>query len=431
MKRPLVSFIVPVYNAEQYIGYCLDSLVSQTVTDIEIICINDCSPDCSKAIIGKYAQKDSRISCTDFTTNKGPAAARNAGIEKATGTYLRMVDSDDFIPVDSTEKLLNAAEKYKSDIVQGGYRNCTITGKKTKKGGNYPDKIYSNVSILNERVLWHIGIHWTFLFETKLIKENNILFDESMRNYEDVAFLVGLAPYMLNVTLIPETVYYYRRHSVSITQRKRTKSYYENMFAVYEMVYETFIKLGRREIADNFLAHRLRIHIPCDVLLSIPEHLNQEESQDVLGKIGDFFGRYDIKKFCLANPYDWHHEYELSLLMKQLAILMSDKYMNEAYQTLVDVNTKKVEKKGFIQENKELSQQLTDSQRKIEELSRQLTDSQHKIKELTRNRNKVEKKYKLCTEQHKKSQKQLDALYNSTSWRITGPLRKISTILRF
>ena len=430
MKKPLVSFIVPVYNAEQYLVCCLDSLVGQTVKDIEIICINDCSPDGSKAILEKYAQQDSRISCIDFTTNKGPGAARNAGIEKATGTYLRMVDPDDFIPHDSTEKLLDAAEKYKSDIVQGGFCNCTVDGKKKDKGSNYPEKLYCNVSIRNERVLRHIGIHWVFLFKAELIKKNNILYNETMRNYEDVAFLVRLAPYMENVTLIPKTVYFYRRHPVSTTRRKRTKNYYENIFAVYEMVYEIFTREGRREIADNFLIHRLCKHIPCNVLFSIPDNVDKAESMDILGKVGEFFRRHDIKNLCLANPYDWRHEYELPVLMKHLVILMSEKYLDEAYETLVDVNIKKAEKKEFKQKTKELSRNRKELQQKNKELFQKWKGLKKNNKELTSSRKEFEKKYKLCAQQQRKCQKKLYALYNSTSWRITEPLRKISTLLR-
>ena len=117
----IVSFIVPVFNTENYLSFCLDSILNQTVEDIQVICVNDGSSDSSKTILQLQAGKDSRIEIINFIDNKGAGVARNAGIEKAAGTFMRMVDSDDFVPFDSTEKLVNAAVRYQSDFVRGDF----------------------------------------------------------------------------------------------------------------------------------------------------------------------------------------------------------------------------------------------------------------------------------------------------------------------
>ncbi len=91
---PKVSIIVPVYNVEKYLSTCLDSLINQTLKDIEIICINDGSTDNSLNILNEYAQKDTRIIVIN-KENSGPGSCRNLGIEKATGEYIQFVDSDD------------------------------------------------------------------------------------------------------------------------------------------------------------------------------------------------------------------------------------------------------------------------------------------------------------------------------------------------
>lgn len=106
-----ISIIVPVYNVEQYLAECLESLVSQDMSDYEIICIEDCSEDNSMSILKEYAQKYSNIKIIRHTTNKGLSAARNSGIKAARGEYLQFVDSDDMLVKGACKKLYNNAKK--------------------------------------------------------------------------------------------------------------------------------------------------------------------------------------------------------------------------------------------------------------------------------------------------------------------------------
>ena len=115
----LVSIIVPVYNCAQFLNRCMDSLVNQTLKDIEIICINDGSTDNSPEILQEYAAKDSRIKIIN-KENGGLSSARNRGLAAAQGEYLGFVDSDDWVDLDFFEKLYNAAKKYDTDIATGG-----------------------------------------------------------------------------------------------------------------------------------------------------------------------------------------------------------------------------------------------------------------------------------------------------------------------
>lgn len=117
-----VSVIIPVYNTEKYLQKCLDSVCNQTLKDIEIICVNDCSPDNSLAVLQEYAKNDNRIKLINFTENKGAAAARNAGIDATTGEYIGFVDSDDFVDLDFYEKLYSKAKETDADAVKGNYK---------------------------------------------------------------------------------------------------------------------------------------------------------------------------------------------------------------------------------------------------------------------------------------------------------------------
>ena len=113
---PKISVIVPVYNTEQYLAECLDSVLAQTFQDIEIICVNDGSPDNSAAILSEYAKKDPRIKVIT-QENKGLSAARNAGLAMAQGEWIYLIDSDDMLPSYALEVLYNIAEKSGCHIV--------------------------------------------------------------------------------------------------------------------------------------------------------------------------------------------------------------------------------------------------------------------------------------------------------------------------
>ncbi len=114
--NPLVSIIVPVYNAEEYLGYCLNSIISQTYQNLQIILINDGSTDYSPNICNNYQKIDKRISVISIKNN-GVSNARNIGLNKATGKYVVFVDSDDVIALDLIEEMVNAAKKTKKQLV--------------------------------------------------------------------------------------------------------------------------------------------------------------------------------------------------------------------------------------------------------------------------------------------------------------------------
>lgn len=128
-----ISAILPVYNVEQYIKDCLDSIINQTMDDIEIICVNDGSLDNSLQVLEEYAQKDARIKIIS-QENQGQGIARNNGLKIANGEYITFIDPDDWVDVDMFEKMYNSAKKFDSDFV---FCNSMIeenlTGKSTPK----------------------------------------------------------------------------------------------------------------------------------------------------------------------------------------------------------------------------------------------------------------------------------------------------------
>lgn len=123
-----VTLIVPVYNVEKYLRRCLDSLLNQTYDNIEILCVNDCSPDNSQDILEEY-EKAGRIKVIVNDENLGLGKSRERALNKSTGNYVMFIDSDDYIAADYVEKYINAMKHGDYDIVIGGYTR-DIDGKK-------------------------------------------------------------------------------------------------------------------------------------------------------------------------------------------------------------------------------------------------------------------------------------------------------------
>ncbi len=189
---PKISVIIPVYNAEKYLKECLDSVINQTLKDIEIICINDGSNDNSLQILNKYAIKDSRIKVIS-RKNKGVAKARNIGIKKASGTFVCFMDSDDIYPaVDVLETLYNTAVKNNVKICGGEFSLFANEDKTLKQDFNPPFEgyIFSKDELINYKdYQFDYGYH-RFLYNRKFLIKNGIFFPNYKR-FQDPPFFVN------------------------------------------------------------------------------------------------------------------------------------------------------------------------------------------------------------------------------------------------
>lgn len=203
-----VSVIIPVYNAAQYLERCLDSVINQTLKDIEIICINDCSTDNSLEILEEYASKDNRIKIIDFKENKGVAAARNAGINEAQGEYIGFVDPDDYIDSDFYAQLYKKAYETKADIVKCNDINVVYCDG-TKK------MLPQNESIKEHKINFWVQFT-TAIFKKDFLIKNNIEFPEEMNVCEDIVFVTKSAILTNLIEIVPNANYYYIRRDDSL-----------------------------------------------------------------------------------------------------------------------------------------------------------------------------------------------------------------------
>lgn len=178
---PKVSVIIPVYNTEKYLEKCLESVCNQTLSDIEIICINDCSTDNSLEILNRYVADDERIKIINFPENRGAAAARNAGIDVATGEYIGFVDSDDYPDLDFYEKLHNRAKETGADVAKGNYKSAH---------DGYVDE-YLNEKIKEDKNNFAYA-YCSAIFKRDIIIKNNLCFPD-LSDMEDPVFTINFA----------------------------------------------------------------------------------------------------------------------------------------------------------------------------------------------------------------------------------------------
>lgn len=217
-----VSVIIPVYNVEKYLKQCLDSLLRQTLEDIELICVNDGSTDSSLSILQEYANTDERIKIFD-KENEGQGVARNIGIKNATGEFIAFVDPDDWVEVDMYESLYNQAKSLNSQVVFCDYQKVQehngkisrphIFRKAVSLTKSKPIKVPTCQNI-KKPLLYNSFLvapcqAWNGIYDATLVKENSIRFAD-FRCFEDVMFIVRTIVLAQNISYIDKVFYNYR-----------------------------------------------------------------------------------------------------------------------------------------------------------------------------------------------------------------------------
>jgi len=248
---PKVSIIVPFYNTEKYIEKCLKSLMGQTLTDIEIVCINDGSKDGSLDIVKRCAASDSRIKLIE-QENLKQGAARNNGTRAASGEYIGYVDSDDWVDLSYFEKLYNAAKKYNSDIALA--TNVRIGNGKTKKRLNIEtEELLTDLQgKFDVCALSKNPCPTNKIYRTSLLKDNNIIWPEGCY-CEDKLFVTKAVYYANSVVTVPGVQYYYFRNpnsTVNSKKQKHLKKLVEDKNNAKKAVLN-FLKEKKAEIRDK------------------------------------------------------------------------------------------------------------------------------------------------------------------------------------
>ena len=244
MTVPKISIVIPIYNVEKYLRDCLDSCVNQTMEDIEIICVDDCSPDNSIQILEEYSQKDSRIKIFRHEINKNLGSARNTGLQNATGEYVWFVDSDDYIDTKACQILYEAIKDFNVDILCFSALNFTEENDVRKFSHSYYfqgiqiNKIYHPKTNWREINFSNLNVS-ACMYLTKKSVIQNFKFREGVW-HEDTDFTPILLASVNAFCYVPYTAYFRRLHKFSITQnpisQKRLEDYIKMLQSLDDFV---------------------------------------------------------------------------------------------------------------------------------------------------------------------------------------------------
>lgn len=291
MKK--ISVIVPIYNVEKYLEKCLDSILNQTYRYLEVILVNDGSTDSSKNICLHYEKLDERILLVS-QENKGLSAARNKGLELATGDYIIFIDSDDYIAENMLEILINNIMEYDADIATCGIYNVYID----KKQALYEkkEKYVCDAEEAYRQIL--IGKKVPASICNKLIKRTCIsgLSFPQGKHYEDAFFHVDLMQRVKYVCIDTEPLYYYVHRSGSITTGQYQKSSYDIVLA-----YEKNMSMVKEKFPNLLLESEFRLFwayfVVLDRMLQEKEYKKIENYKNV-----KHYLKKSVWKIC-KNPY--------------------------------------------------------------------------------------------------------------------------------
>lgn len=257
LQDKLVTIIVPIYDVEKYLPECIESLIHQTYTNLEILLIDDESPDKCPEICEQYAKKDNRIKVI-HKKNGGAASARNTGMEKVTGEYVCFVDSDDYVSLDFVQRLVEEAEKYKADIAACSFESLYLNRKEKNEFKKslevYVTKEYLKLFLVD----WSCALAWNKIFRAQLLK--NIRFEEGHK-IDDEFFTYKVVMQAKKIVHFNEPLYKYRMRVSGVMKANegRDKRFWdqvefiERRYQVIRTSYPDLKSCFMEHMADNYI----------------------------------------------------------------------------------------------------------------------------------------------------------------------------------
>ncbi|MEN6414605.1 MAG: glycosyltransferase [Veillonellales bacterium] len=278
-----VSIVVPVYKTEKFIHRCIDALICQTLTDIEIILVDDGSPDNCGKICEDYAKQDKRIKVI-HKKNGGLSSARNTGIREASGEYIGFVDSDDYVEQTFCECMYKTAKKFNIDIVNCDYYWESETSE-ARSSSLKKDKVIYNEEILEylkkahaTTIIWFV---WRNIYRRSFLIKNNIFFAEEVRFGEDSIFNLYAFYYAKSLYSVDKCLYHYISNPNGLIQTKYKENLLEKFYIQYK-VKELFYKIPyladieyRQDFCRNNIEHSLILLLTNTYNIAHKDYLQQ------------------------------------------------------------------------------------------------------------------------------------------------------------
>ena len=260
---PIISVIIPCYNIEKHLRQCLDSIVNQTLRNIEIICVDDGSSDGTLEILNEYEKNDNRFKIIS-QKNAGAGAARNNGLRMAKGKYLSFLDSDDFFELDMLEKAFESAEKYQADFVVFNSNQYHMDKDRfveidwvMRKNEIPPYMPFSYRQLTGNVFKTFVGWAWDKLYLRSFVLDNNLWFQEQ-RTTNDLLFVFSGLVVAKKIAVVNEVLAHQRRgssESLSVTREKSWHCFYDALVALKHRLIQENIYWELEKDYINYALH--------------------------------------------------------------------------------------------------------------------------------------------------------------------------------
>ncbi len=309
-----ISVVVPVYNVEKYLKECIDSIINQTLEDIEIICVNDGSTDSSLEILNDYAKKDSRIIVIN-KSNSGYGHTMNMGLNAASGEYIGIIESDDFADKNMFEDLYKLAKEYDADIVKGDWYNYWSKNKFARKNNRISSaKTLKLTNSKQDKSLLRINPSvWSAIYKKEFLNKYNIRFLETPgASYQDLAFSFKIFALAERVILTDKAYLYYRQDNMNSSVKSKTKVYcvcdeYEEIDRFLEQYPDLKFEFKVQEEINRYNGYvssvlRIDDSVKPEFVKVFSDHFKEEYNTGLLGN--EFFKKINKKEFMtlINNP---------------------------------------------------------------------------------------------------------------------------------
>ena len=414
-----VSVIIPVYNTEEYLEECIDSVINQTLEEIEIICINDGSTDNSLEILNASAEKDRRIKVLSHE-NKGLGATRNVGIDLAKGEFIYFLDSDDFIDPNTLEETYSLAKEKDLDCVI--FQGLTYDDENKRF---YEERYYTMDHLISDTVfnykdiqdiifslsvnVGHKLFKREFLLRTNARFPNNLIFEDNPFHFK----------VMLNAErlfFIKKRYFKRRRRANSITSSKNKK--YFDIIPITDEVFSVFKEF---DLIENFEKELYAYKI--NSIFIWFEMIEQEYKREFYKKIKDHFESIEDKE-CLNIKNKTFDNIKKSNTLEEFYLLMETDKLNE------ELKNKNSKINEYEENNKKFAKEAKTHTKEIKKLKKEAKTHTKEIKKLKKEAKTHTKEIKKLKKEVKKLEKINNSLLNSNSWKLTSYFRKIGRILR-
>lgn len=243
--KPLISVVIPVYNAEKFIGSCIESVCAQTFDNWELILVDDGSSDESGTICDFYASKDSRITIF-HKKNGGVSSARNYGLDKANGLWVTFIDSDDFIDKCFFEIFEKRCQKKCFDLFMGDVKQISLNEESFIEYGLRTTVCSLKEAIIDDKILRSGDLH-AKMFKTNIIENNKIAFCEQINYSEDRLFFDSYLTQVDNIALDSSICYFYKRNNAGLSYKLNS---FESEWLCYENLRDTLYVVAQKSSLD-------------------------------------------------------------------------------------------------------------------------------------------------------------------------------------